>query len=143
MPSARSPLRLLRLALVALPLAAALAGCETLEKLNPFEEKKTPLAGDRKSVFSSGVPGVEYNAPPQQPSNSNVQLPPVSASENPDRPSAEPGSNPDAQSGQAAAKKSALRPASKSAPKSEPQSASKPATKSARKPDDDPWSGQR
>ena len=119
MPSARLPARLLLLALLALPLAAALAGCETLEKLNPFDEKKTPLAGDRKPVFTSGVPGVEYNAPPQQPSNSNVQLPPVSASENPDRPSAEPGSNPEAQSGQAA-------------------------KKSARKPDsDDPWSGQR
>ena len=142
MSGMRSPLRLLRLALVALPLA--LAGCETLEKLNPFEEKKTPLAGERKAVFDRGVPGVEFNAPPQQPSNSNVQLPPVSAGENPDRPSAEPGSRSEAQSEQAAAKKSALRPASKSTSKSEPQSASKSATKSARKPDStDPWDGQR
>jgi hypothetical protein len=130
MSSARHPLQLLRLAVVALPLA--LAGCETLEKLNPFEEKKTPLAGERKTVFERGVPGVEFNAPPQQPSNSNVQLPPVGASENPDRLSVEPESNPDAQSGQAAAKKSTAK------------SAAKPASKSARKPDsDDPWSGQR
>lgn len=68
--------RLLRVALLALPLASMLAACETLESLNPMEEKKTPLAGDRRQVFPQGVPGVEFNAPPTQPSNSNVQIPP-------------------------------------------------------------------
>src|SRR5262249_54531220 len=49
-------------------------GCETLEKLNPFEEKKIPITGDRRAVFPTGVPGVAYDAPPQQPSNSNVPV---------------------------------------------------------------------
>ena len=132
--------RLLRLVLVVLPLGCGLAGCESF---NPFAEKKTPLPGERKQIFSSGVPGVEFNAPPQQPSNSNVQIQTLSASQNPDRPVAEPGSPSAAQSGPSA-KQPAAKAASKSAPKSASQSAPKPASKSAAKPaSDDPWADQR
>jgi len=69
--------RLLRTALVALPLALALSGCETMEKLNPFAEKQTPLPGERKALFPGGVPGVEFGAPPPQPTNSNIPISPA------------------------------------------------------------------
>jgi len=68
-------LRPLRLVL-ALALATGLAGCETFEKMNPFAEKETPLAGTRQPVFPEGVPGVSYSAPPTQPSNANVVIQP-------------------------------------------------------------------
>lgn len=63
-------------ALLLAPLFLGLAACETLENLNPFDEqsKKTPLSGERRPVFPEGVPGVQYNAPPTQPSNSNIQV---------------------------------------------------------------------
>ncbi|HRF07391.1 MAG TPA: hypothetical protein PL193_01920 [Xanthobacteraceae bacterium] len=67
--------RFLRLAVFLAPLSLSLAACETLDNLNPFEDKKTPLSGDRRSLFPDGVPGVERNAPPQQPTNSNIQIP--------------------------------------------------------------------
>ena len=35
-----------------------------------------PVKGDRRALFPQGVPGVQYNAPPTQPTNSNVQIPP-------------------------------------------------------------------
>lgn len=66
--------RPMRLAL-AFALAAGLAGCESLEKMNPFGEKETPLPGERRPVFPQGVPGVNYSAPMGQPSNSNIALP--------------------------------------------------------------------
>lgn len=59
----------LRLAIVALPLFAA--ACENSDL---FAEKKTPLAGVREPLFPNGVPGVDYNAPPAQPSNSNIPI---------------------------------------------------------------------
>jgi hypothetical protein len=65
--------RLLRVALLALPLA--LGGCDMLDSINPLQERKTPLPGERRAVFPGGVPGVEYNAPPTQPTNSNVAIP--------------------------------------------------------------------
>ncbi len=69
--------RLLRVALLLAPLSLGLAACETLENLNPFDDsKKTPLTGDRRALFPDGVPGVERNAPPSQPTNSNIQIPP-------------------------------------------------------------------
>ncbi|WP_020185093.1 hypothetical protein [Methylopila sp. 73B] len=40
---------LLRLAVVA-ALAGSAAGCDTLSNMNPFGEKKTPLAGERRPV---------------------------------------------------------------------------------------------
>ncbi len=65
----------LRVALLLAPLSLGLAACETLQDLNPLgDEKKTPLTGDRRAVFPNGVPGVQYSAPPTQPSNSNVPL---------------------------------------------------------------------
>jgi hypothetical protein len=63
----------LRRALALLPvlgLALAVSGCETLDKMNPFNEKEKPLPGARAPVFPEGVPGVDYNAPPPQPANS-------------------------------------------------------------------------
>jgi hypothetical protein len=71
----RRRLRPLGAALVGLSLGIVLGGCETLEKLNPFEEKQTPLPGVRKPLFPEGVPGVEFGAPPPQPSNSNIPIP--------------------------------------------------------------------
>ncbi|MDR6951865.1 hypothetical protein J2X65_001214 [Ancylobacter sp. 3268] len=60
------------LALAALSLAFAAAGCGSMDidKLNPFAEKEKKLPGARTAVFPEGVPGVDYNAPPQQPANS-------------------------------------------------------------------------
>lgn len=78
---------LFRVALLLAPLSLGLAACETLEDLSPFDEKKKPIAGDRRALFPQGVPGVQYNAPPQQPTNSNVQIPPqqqVTPDNNPD-----------------------------------------------------------
>ncbi len=133
-------IRLLRLVLVVLPLGCGLAGCESMDKYNPFAEHKTPLPGERKTIFSNGVPGVDFNAPPQQPSNSNVQIQTMSASQGLNQ----PGAASAAQSESSAAKQPAAKSASKSAPKSASQSAPKPASKSAAKPDsDDPWAGQR
>lgn len=60
---------LLRLAILALPLVAT--ACEDSDL---FAEKKTPLPGTRESLFPSGVPGVDYMAPPVQPSNSNIPI---------------------------------------------------------------------
>jgi hypothetical protein len=59
--------------------ALAVAGCESLDKLNPFEERKTPLPGDRKPMFPEGVPGVNYGEPPPQPANA----PPPAVAEQP------------------------------------------------------------
>lgn len=70
----RSLTHTLRLSL-ALGCALVLGGCETLEKINPFGEKETPLTGDRRPVFPEGVPGVSYSAPVTQPSNANIAVP--------------------------------------------------------------------
>lgn len=59
-----------RLAVLLLPLA--IAACEDGDL---FAEKKVPLAGSRKELFPGGVvPGVDYNQPPAQPSNSNISV---------------------------------------------------------------------
>jgi hypothetical protein len=86
MPIARAT-SLIRIALLLAPLSLGMAGCETLENLNPFDDqaRKTPLSGDRRSVFPEGVPGVQYNAPPQQPSNSNIQVTPQDLPQNPEQ----------------------------------------------------------
>lgn len=83
--------KFLRLALFLAPLSLGLAACETLDNLNPFEDKKTPISGDRRALFPDGVPGVERNAPPQQPTNSNIQIPTQQPT---------PDSNPEAQTQQ-------------------------------------------
>jgi hypothetical protein len=67
--------RLVVSALLALSIGFAIAGCETLDKLNPFDQKQPPLPGTRKPLFPEGVPGVEFGAPPPQPSNSNIPIP--------------------------------------------------------------------
>ncbi|MFG1296484.1 MULTISPECIES: hypothetical protein [Xanthobacter] len=66
-------LRTLRVA-IGLSLALAAAGCESLEKFNPFEEHKKPIPGERHAVFPEGVPGVDYSTGPGQPSNANAVL---------------------------------------------------------------------
>ena len=48
----KTPFRILVLATAAL----TLAGCETVSNLNPFSEKETPLAGERRPVFAPGDP---------------------------------------------------------------------------------------
>lgn len=60
------------LMMAALSLAFATAGCGSMDidKLNPFAEKEKKLPGARTAVFPEGVPGVDYNAAPQQPANS-------------------------------------------------------------------------
>ncbi len=68
---------LLRAALLAVPLAFGVAGCESMQNLNPFAEKQTPLPGERRPLFPEGVPGVEFGAPPQQPANSNIPISPA------------------------------------------------------------------
>lgn len=127
----------LRLAFFALPLMLALAGCETLDAFNPFEEKKTPLQGERRAVFPSGVPGVEFNAPPPQPANSNIPITPgMSLGDNPERAAAAPNSE-SQPAAQRPARQAAARDASKQAQKSRSKSASKSEE------EEDPWAGQR
>ena len=67
--------RLVASALLALSIGFAITGCDTLDKLNPFDQKQPPLPGTRKPLFPEGVPGVEFGAPPPQPSNSNIPIP--------------------------------------------------------------------
>jgi hypothetical protein len=112
--------RLLVPALVALPLTFALAGCEA------FGEKETKLQGDRRPLFPEGVPGVQFGAPPPQPTNSNVPIP--AAGIQPANPEERTGAQ-----GQAA----------QSAPQAQP--APPPAAKSAKAKGDsnDAWSGAR
>jgi len=76
--------RLLPAALVALPLALGVAGCESMS--NPFEAKQTPLPGERRPLFPEGVPGVEFGAAPQQPTNSNIPISPSVADQQPPPP---------------------------------------------------------
>jgi hypothetical protein len=76
------PKSYLRIALLLAPLSLGLGACETLENMNPFDEQKKPLTGERRQVFPQGVPGVQYNAPPTQPSNSNIAVTPDA--QNPD-----------------------------------------------------------
>jgi hypothetical protein len=63
------PAFLSRLALVALPLLVA--ACDDADL---FAEKKVPLAGPRRDLFPSGVPGVDASKTPIQPSNSNISV---------------------------------------------------------------------
>ena len=65
-----------------LVLAAAfslsVAGCESatdiFDKLDFLSSPKKPLVGDRRAVFPTGVPGIETNPAPAQPTNTNVPL---------------------------------------------------------------------
>jgi hypothetical protein len=119
--------RLLQAALIVAPLA--LSGCETMEKLNPFAEKQTPLPGVRKPLFPEGVPGVEFGAAPLQPTNSNIPISPAIAT--PEQPPAQ------AQIEQ--------RPQPAAQPQTEraPQPARPAASKSKTGNPDDAWDGTR
>ena len=113
-------------ALLVLTLGLALSACETMDKMNPFREKETPLPGDRKPLFPEGVPGVQFGAPPQQPTNSNI---PINAPAAGDQQQSQQQQTPAQEPQQARA----------------PQPAPQPATKSKSKTGDpnDAWSGTR
>lgn len=125
--------KLVRSALIVLPLTFAVAGCETFEKLNPFAEQQTPLPGARKPVFPEGVPGVEYGAPPQQPSNSNIPIAPAIRGE--EQPPAQPAQT------QAARP----QPAAQERPQPPQQPAAQQSAKSSKSKgdSDDAWAGAR
>nr|WP_246482347.1 hypothetical protein [Methylopila capsulata] len=64
----------MRLAVVA-ALAGSAAGCDTLSNMNPFGEKKAPLAGERRPV-----PKVAPSPPDTVPQPlSALPLPPVAS----------------------------------------------------------------
>ncbi len=70
--------RITRNLLLAAALSLVVAGCETgldiFDKLDFLQTTKKPVTGDRRPVFPAGVPGIEYNALPAQPTNANVPL---------------------------------------------------------------------
>ena len=59
------------LTLAALACGLALAGCDSFDPLDKFQDwdlmgaGKTPLKGERRPVFPSGVPGVPQGVPPE------------------------------------------------------------------------------
>jgi len=70
--------RIARNLLLAVALSLGVAGCETgldiMDKLDFMSSNKKPIAGERRAVFPAGVPGIETNAIPAQPTNANVPL---------------------------------------------------------------------
>jgi hypothetical protein len=120
------PFALVKVALVVLPLAVTAAGCDVMDYFadnNPLETKKKPLEGARKPIFPDGVPGVEYNQPPPQPTNSNIPISSVPP----------PQQEPETPAPQSAAKN--RQPAARTARAPQRQT---PAVQS-----DDPWSDAR
>jgi hypothetical protein len=126
------PSFLLRCVLVALPLA--LTACESFDW---FDEKKTPLAGDRKPIFPAGVPGVNYNAPPMQPTNSNIPIDTQISATGQNREGAQPGEYEKDQPAVPHAKSRTARNAPQNPPQQPPRSVAQPAAA------DDPWSDTR
>ena len=59
-----------RLSLLMIAAALALAGCDSFDPLDKFQDwdiigtKKDPLKGERREVFPQGVPGVPQGVPP-------------------------------------------------------------------------------
>ena len=56
--------------IAALALGVALAGCDSFDPIDKFQDwdlmsSKTPLKGERKEVFPTGVPGVPQGVPPE------------------------------------------------------------------------------
>lgn len=103
--------RLLRSVLIILPLAFALGGCETFDKLNPFVERKPPLPGERKPLFPEGVPGVDFGAPPPQPANANIPIPSsLGSEESPQPQSTAPAETQAARTAQPSSPRSGTRP---------------------------------
>ena len=116
---------LLRAAALLAPLALALGACETLQDLNPLDrDDKKPLAGDRRALFPNGVPGVQYSAPPTQPTNSNVALDNMPPPQN---------QTPDAAPQQEPEQPPTRQARTKRAPNNPPAAST----------EDDPWAGQR
>lgn len=64
--------------LLAAALSLGLAGCESgldiFDKFDFWSTSKKPVPGERRPVFPAGVPGIEYNATPAQPTNANIPL---------------------------------------------------------------------
>ena len=115
--------RVARNLLLAAALSLGVAGCESgldiLDKFDFMSSTKKPIPGERRAVFPSGVPGIETNAQPAQPTNANVPL-----SMAPQAPAATPATPPEATPG---------RPASPRAPRTAQQPKSS----------GDPWDGTR
>src|SRR5205809_3929124 len=62
-------MRIVTVATLALALAVALAGCDSFDPLDKFQDwdimsSKTPMKGERREVFPQGVPGVPQGVPP-------------------------------------------------------------------------------
>ena len=124
------PSFLLRCALVALPLA--MAACADFDL---FDEKKTPLPGDRRPIFPAGVPGVNYNAPPMQPTNSNIPIDTQISATGQSGQAAQPGEYEKEQPASRA--KRTARNTAQGQPQQPPRSATPPAGA------DDPWADSR
>jgi hypothetical protein len=130
------PSLFLRCVLVALPLA--LAACESFDTI--LDEKKTPLVGERKPIFPTGVPGVNYNAPPLQPSNSNIPIDTQISATGQTQQGAQPGEYDNNQPAAARAKTRTAR----NAPQSQPSPPSPPPRSVAQPAGaDDPWADSR
>jgi outer membrane biosynthesis protein TonB len=68
---------------LALAVGATLAGCESFDPTDMFNQKK-PLPGDRRAVFPEGVPGVPQGVPKElvqgyQPPAEPAPAPPLEA----------------------------------------------------------------
>jgi hypothetical protein len=129
------PSLFLRCALIALPLV--MTACENLDW---FEDKKTPLAGDRKPLFPTGVPGVSSNAPILQPSNSNIPIDTQISATGQTTAGAQPGdyqkTEPDAAAPAQKPRTSRTARNSQPQPQQQPNSGAQPAA-------DDPWADSR
>jgi hypothetical protein len=70
--------RIARNLLLAATFSLGVAGCEgaldIFDKLDFMSSAKKPVVGERRAVFPTGVPGIELNAAPAQPTNANVPL---------------------------------------------------------------------
>jgi hypothetical protein len=122
---------LLKAALVAVPLALAVSGCESMDKFNPFAENQKPLPGVRKPLFPEGVPGVEFGAAPPQPTNSNIPISPAIATPEQPPEQAQIEQRPQPQ----------IQPQTARAP--QPTRSAQPASKSKTGNPDDAWDGTR
>ncbi len=71
-------MRAARNLLLAAALSLGVAGCESsldiLDKLDFMSSQKKPIVGERRAVFPTGVPGIDTNPAPAQPTNTNVPL---------------------------------------------------------------------
>ena len=115
--------RIARNLLLAVVLSLGVAGCETgldiFDKLDFMSSTKKPVPGERRAVFPTGVPGIETNPQPAQPTNANVPL-----SMAPQTPATPPATLPEA---------TPRQPASPRAPRTAQQPKSS----------GDPWDGTR